>query len=40
MAKKKNPSNRELRNLRAQQLIFVFIGVLVILSMLISLIAN
>jgi hypothetical protein len=40
MAKKKNPSKRELRNLRIQQIIFVAFGVIVILSMVISLVAK
>ena len=38
MAKRKTPSRRELRNVRIQQIIFVAIGVIVILSMLIGLI--
>ena len=38
MAKKKTPSQREVRALRAQQLVFVLIGLIVILSMLISLV--
>ncbi len=40
MAKKSTRSNRELRNLRMQQVIAVAIGVIVILSMVISLIAK
>lgn len=38
MAKKKTPSRREMRVLRAQQLAFVLIGLIVIVSMLISLV--
>jgi predicted nucleic acid-binding Zn ribbon protein len=38
MAKKKTISKREQRNIRLQQLIFVLIGLIVILSMVISLI--
>ena len=40
MAKKKTPSKREMRNLRIQQIIFIAFGVLVILSMVISLVAK
>lgn len=40
MAKKKELSKRQLRNLRTQQIIFILIGVVVILSMVISLIAK
>ena len=40
MAKKKTPSKRELRNLRMQQIIFIAFGVIVILSMVISLVAK
>ena len=40
MAKKKQLSNREKRNLRIQQIAFVAMGVLVILSMVISMVAN
>ena len=40
MAKKKNPSKREVRNLRIQQIIFIAFGVIVILSMVISLVAK
>ncbi len=40
MAKKKEPSRSELRNLRTQQIVSVIIGVLIILSMVISLIAR
>jgi hypothetical protein len=40
MAKNKTPSKRELRNLRLQQIIFVAFGVIVILSMVISLVAK
>lgn len=39
MAKKK-PSKREQRNIRIQQIAFAAFGVLIILSMVISLIAN
>jgi predicted nucleic acid-binding Zn ribbon protein len=40
MAKKSTRSNRELRNLRVQQLIFVLIGIMVILAMVLSLVAK
>ena len=40
MAAKKQLNKREQRNLRVQQLAFITMGVLVILSMVISLIAN
>jgi hypothetical protein len=42
MASKKGrtPTRRELRNLRTQQIVFIVIGVLVILSMIISLVVN
>ncbi len=39
-SKKKTPSSRELRALRRNQLIFVVIGLMVIISMVISLVAN
>jgi len=39
MAKKKQLSKREQRNLRFQQIAFVAMGVLIILSMVISLVA-
>jgi len=35
---KKKPSNRQQRNLRIQQLLFVVIGLMIILSMVLSLI--
>jgi len=35
---KKKPSNRQQRNLRIQQLLFVLIGIMIILSMVLSLI--
>ena len=38
MAKKKIPSRRDVRNIRIQQLLFVFIGVIIILSMIIGLV--
>jgi hypothetical protein len=38
--KSKTPNKREMRNLRVQQFIFIAIGVMVILSMIISLVAN
>ncbi|HSQ27189.1 MAG TPA: hypothetical protein VLM80_08685 [Anaerolineales bacterium] len=38
--KSKSPNKREMRNLRIQQFIFIAIGVMVILSMIISLVAN
>ena len=40
MAKKSTRSNRELRNLRVQQLFFVLIGIMVILAMVLSLVAK
>jgi len=40
MAKRKTRSKRELRNLRTQQIIAIAIGLIVILSMVISLIAK
>ena len=40
MPKKITRSKRELRNIRIQQITFVAIGVIVILTMVISLIAN
>jgi hypothetical protein len=40
MAKKKKLSGYEKRNLRLQQIIFIAIGVIIILSMVISLIVN
>jgi len=41
MAKKnKNLSKRELRSLRTQQIVFYAIGIIIILSMVISLIAK
>ena len=40
MAAKKQLSKREQRNLRVQQIVFMGMGVLVILSMVISLIAK
>jgi hypothetical protein len=39
MAKKKELSKRERRNLRMQQVIFISIGLILILSMVISLVA-
>ncbi len=38
--KSKTPNKREMRNLRVQQFVFIAIGVMVILSMIISLVAN
>ena len=38
MAKRKSRSNRDLRNMRIQQMLFIFVGVIIILSMIISLI--
>jgi hypothetical protein len=35
MAKKKKSSNRQMRNMRIQQILFISIGVLIILSMVI-----
>jgi len=40
MAKNKQPTKRETRNLRTQQIIFVVIGLIVILSMVAGLIAK
>lgn len=41
MAKKKsNMSKRDQRNLRAQQIVFYAIGIIIILSMVISLVAK
>lgn len=40
MAKKSTRSRRELRNLRMQQMVAIAIGLIVILSMVISLVAN
>jgi predicted nucleic acid-binding Zn ribbon protein len=40
MAKKKNISKREQRNLRTQQIVFYAIGIIIILSMVISLVAK
>lgn len=40
MAKKNQPTRRELRSLRIQQIVFVMIGLIVILSMVISLVAK
>jgi predicted nucleic acid-binding Zn ribbon protein len=40
MAKKKNSSKRETRNLRIQQILFISIGVLIILSMVLALVAK
>ncbi len=40
MAKKSTQSRREMRNLRIQQIVAVAIGLIVILSMVISLIAK
>lgn len=42
MAKKKKTtrSKREVRNLRIQQIVFIAIGVIIIFTMLISLVAN
>ncbi len=38
--KKKGLSKREQRNLRVQQVVFILIGLILILSMVISLVAN
>jgi hypothetical protein len=40
MAKKNTRSKREMRNLRIQQIVAIAIGVIVILSMVISLVAK
>jgi hypothetical protein len=40
MAKKKKSSKREMRNLRVQQVLFISIGVLIILSMVLALVAK
>ena len=39
MAKNKKPSRREARSMRTQQIVFVVMGVIIILSMVIALIA-
>lgn len=39
-SKKRPQTNRELRTMRINQLIFIAIGLIVILSMVISLVAN
>lgn len=38
--KKRSPTKREMRNVRVQQIIFIAFGVIVILSMVISLVAK
>jgi hypothetical protein len=38
--RKSNPSKREMRSVRIQQLIFIAIGVIVILSMVLSLLVT
>ncbi len=40
MAKKSTRSKRDVRNMRIQQLLFIAIGVIVILSMIISIVAK
>ena len=40
MAKKKKSSKREMRNVRIQQILFISIGVLIILSMVLALVAK
>jgi hypothetical protein len=40
MATKKGQTKREIRNLRMQQIMFVMIGLMVILSMVIGLVAK
>lgn len=40
MAKKKQLTKREQRNMRFQQIAFIGMGVLIILSMIISMVAN
>ncbi len=40
MAKKKKSSNRQMRNMRIQQIFFISIGVLIILSMVLALVAK
>lgn len=39
MAKNKKPSHRETRNLRMQQIVFIVLGAIIILSMVIALVA-
>lgn len=39
MAKKKEPSKREMRNLRLQQIVFIAISVIIVLAMVLSLVA-
>jgi hypothetical protein len=38
MAKKKQPSKREMRNLRIQQVIFILVSLMIVLAMVLSLI--
>jgi len=38
MAKRKSRSRRDLRNIRIQQMLFIFVGIIIILSMVFSLI--
>ena len=40
MAKKKKRTRSELRSVRIQQIIFILIGVIVILSMVLAMVAN
>jgi hypothetical protein len=40
MAKNKGRTKREMRNLRAQQIIFIIIGIIVIVSMVASLLVK
>jgi hypothetical protein len=40
MPKKKEPNKREMRTLRAQQAVFVLVGIIVILSMVISMVVK
>jgi hypothetical protein len=38
MAKKKQPSKREMRNLRIQQVVFILVSLMIVLAMVLSLI--
>ncbi|MFC2025657.1 hypothetical protein ACFLUC_00510 [Chloroflexota bacterium] len=40
MAKKKKQSGRDHRNLRIQQIIFIIIGLMIIITMVLSLVTN
>jgi len=38
MAKKKQPSKREMRNLRVRQVVFILVSLMIVLAMVLSLI--